>query len=152
MYTILVHCMINLLSMLQRSVTKKWSYRLTESRLSLWSWSREDGLHSTRRGGHNGRSSGALCLGTGCGAHLCVGCVAQRLKRRSLAGELSPSCATWTTKPFILSRSISGEVSKFIERSYRQEPLARWISSKLQLDVCYLSRGGGIWWTLTKER
>ena len=25
-------------------------------------------------------------------------------------------------------------------------------SSKLHLDVCYISRGGAIWWTLTKER
>jgi len=84
-----------------------------------------------------------LCYGWLCGT---------AVDRRSLAGELSLYCARpvadgwplmWVNHPLYVN-----EPGKLSLSSLRVD---KWVV-KLQLDVCCLSCGGTIWWTLMKER
>jgi len=93
-----------------------------------------------------GQQGRHLAPGTDCfPSWLCGSAV----ERRSLAGELSLSCARpvadgwplmWVSHPLYVNQPGQLSLSSL------------WGSIKLQLDVCCLSYGGAIWWTLTKER
>jgi len=74
------------------------------------------------------------------------------VERRSLASELSLSCARPVADgwPLMLVSHLQMSTNQ-ANSAFHPFGVDKW-AVKLQLDVCCLSCGGTIWWMLTKER